>query len=315
MSAASVHEPVLKEEVLEGLRVRPGGRYIDGTLGGGGHSRALLEASAPDGRVMGMDRDPEALARTVGALASFGDRFVPVRDNFAAMGARAEACGFEAPDGVLLDLGVSSDQLDTPERGFSFRLDGPLDMRMDPEAGVPVREWLGSVEEGTLVEVLRRLGEEPKARRIARGILRAREEGRLGGTAALAEVVERAAGGRRGARTHPATRTFQALRMAVNDELGALAEGLEAGIGLLAPGGRMAVITFHSLEDREVKRRFRDHEGREVSLYEGGSRWEGALPRVRRVTRKPLTAGEVERGRNPRARSAKLRVIEKLEDV
>lgn len=313
MAMASVHEPVLKTEVLDALRVMPGGRYIDGTLGGGGHTRALLEASAPDGRVMGMDRDPEALGRAEKALACFGDRFTGVRDNFAAMAERARERGFEAPDGILLDLGVSSDQLDTPERGFSFRFDGPLDMRMDPEAGVSVAEWLADVDEATLVDVLRRLGEEPRARRIARAMLRARDEGRLRGTASLAEVVERAVGGRKGARIHPATRAFQALRMAVNDELGALADALEGGIGLLAPGGRMAVITFHSLEDRDVKRAFRRHEGREVSLYQGGSRWEGDLPKVRRITRKPLTAGDEERGRNPRARSAKLRVIEKME--
>jgi 16S rRNA (cytosine1402-N4)-methyltransferase len=305
----------MPEEVIEALQVRPGGQYIDGTLGGGGHTRALLEASAPNGRVMGIDRDPDALIRTRSALAGFGDRFVPVRGNFAEMEALAASNGLDAPEGILLDLGVSSDQLDTPERGFSFRADGPLDMRMDPEAGESVLEWLAAQTEVELVQVLRTLGEEPQARRIARAILKARDADQLTGTASLAAVVEQAVGGRKGARIHPATRTFQALRMAVNDELGSLDTGLESGLRMLVPGGRMAVITFHSLEDRAVKQTFRAHEGREVSLYEGGSRWEGQMPRVRRITRKPLTASDAEREQNPRSRSAKLRVIEKLEDV
>jgi 16S rRNA (cytosine1402-N4)-methyltransferase len=311
MTESTVHASVLLDEVLEALAVFPGGRYIDGTLGGGGHTRAILDASAPDGRVMGIDQDPDALERTGRFLEGYGDRFCAVHGNFAEMEELAEENGFSEPDGILMDLGVSSDQLDTPERGFSFRFDSPLDMRMDPTSGTPVSEWLEDVDHGTLARTLRELGEERQAGRIANAILKARDEGRLTGTAELAAVVEKAVGGRKGNRIHPATRTFQALRMAVNDEMGVLKTGLESGISLLKPGGRMAVISFHSLEDREVKQTFRRHEGREVSLYQGGSQWEGDLPRVKRVERKAKVAGAEERDRNPRARSAKLRVIEK----
>lgn len=313
MSTLTVHEPVMKSEVLEDLDVRPGGRYIDCTLGGGGHTRALLEASAPDGRVMGIDQDPDALERTGRVLASYGDRFCPAHGNFEAVAALVEKHEFDSPDGILVDLGVSSDQLDTPERGFSFRFDGPLDMRMDPTLGMPVSEWLGIVDESQLAHVLRTLGEERQSRKIARAILEAHRAGELTGTAALAEVVEKAVGGRKGSRIHPATRTFQALRMAVNREMEVLRTVLEEGIRLLPENGRMAVITFHSLEDREVKHTFRRHEGKEVSLFQGGSEWRGDPPRVRCVRRKARMAGDEEVAHNPRARSAKLRAIEKKE--
>lgn len=303
----------MKLEVLEGLGVRPGGVYIDGTLGGGGHSRAMLEASAPDGRVLGIDQDPDALERGGRLLSSYGDRFRAGHGNFADLRGLASEAGFPEPDGILLDLGVSSDQLDTPDRGFSFRFEGPLDMRMDPTAGLPVSEWLEGEDEASLTDVLRRLGEERQARRIARAVIAARDRGDLTGTAALAAVVERAVGGRKGARIHPATRTFQAMRMAVNREMEVLGAALEEGLELLRPGGRMAVITFHSLEDREVKRAFRRHEGREESLYQGGSEWRGEPPRVRRVGPQPRIADPEETARNPRARSAKLRIIEKQE--
>jgi 16S rRNA (cytosine1402-N4)-methyltransferase len=305
----------MKEEVMEALNAVPGGRYIDATLGGGGHSQALLEASGPDGRVMGIDQDPEALDRTGHFLGVYGDRFQPVHGNFSQLQSLAEENGFSEPDGILMDLGLSSDQLDTPERGFSFRFEGPLDMRMDPTRGQPVSEWLQGVDLDELTGVLRRLGEERQARRIAIAILKARDEDRLTSTRALADVVEQAVGGRKGNRIHPATRTFQALRMAVNREMEVLEEGLEAGIAALKPGGRMAVITFHSLEDREVKHCFRRHEGREVSLFQGGSEWRGDLPRVKRVWRKARMARAEEIDRNPRSRSAKVRVIEKMEDL
>lgn len=310
MSDTTTHEPVLLEEVLEGLAVRPGGKYVDATLGGGGHTRAILEQSAPDGQVLGLDQDPDALERTRERLKEYGDRFQAKRGNFEDIERLIrEEEGF-VPDGILMDLGVSSDHFDRPERGFSFRAAGPLDMRMDPDQGLSAAEWLDGVDENELVNALRVFGEERQARRIARAILEARQAGRLNTTTELADVVERAVGGRRGAKRHPATRTFQALRMAINRELDVLETGLAGGLALLEPGGRFAVITFHSLEDRMVKQTFRRHEGHEASLPQGGSEWRGDLPRVQRITRKPRVASEEEVGRNPRARSAKLRVIE-----
>jgi len=313
MARLTVHEPVLKNEVLDGLNVRPGGRYIDATLGGGGHTRALLNASAPDGKVLGIDQDPDALERTGKLLADFGDRFQSVHGNFSDMATLAEGKGFSNPDGILMDLGVSSDQLDTPERGFSFRFEGPLDMRMDPTSGVSVAGWLQSVSLDELTDTLRRLGEERQARRIAIAILNARDLDQLTDTLSLANVIEKAVGGRKGRRIHPATRSFQALRMEVNREMEVLEEGLEEALTFLPDGGRLAVITFHSLEDRAVKHTFRKHEGKDVSLYQGGSEWQGKLPRVNRVWRKPKMAEAEEQSRNPRSRSAKLRVIEMKE--
>lgn len=313
MSTLTVHEPVLKAEVLEGLQVRPGGCYIDATLGGGGHASALLEASAPGGRVMGIDQDPEALARTGVLLDGYGERFQAVHGNFSDIAVLARKQGFDRPDGILMDLGVSSDQLDTPARGFSFRFAGPLDMRMDPTRGMRVDEWLDGVDVNELTDTLRRWGEERQARRIALAVIKARDAGALTDTLALAQVIEDAVGGRKGSRIHPATRSFQAIRMAVNREMEVLADGLAGALSLLPPGGRLAVITFHSLEDRAVKQFFREHEGREVSLYQGGSEWQGERPRVASVWRKARIPGEAEQGRNPRARSAKLRIVEMKE--
>lgn len=313
MTSTTVHEPVLKTEVLEGLHVQSGGRYIDGTLGGGGHTRAMLEASAPDGCVLGIDQDPDAIERTGRLLESYGARFQTVHGNFSEIAELADSNGFSQPDGILMDLGVSSDQLDTPERGFSFRFKGPLDMRMNPRAGLSVGEWLHGIDLNELTDVLREWGEERQARRIARAVIKARDDGKLTDTLALAHVIEEAVGGRKGNRIHPATRSFQAMRMAVNCELDVLDEGLSKALSILPPGGRLAVITFHSLEDRAVKHMFRRHEGRDVSLYQGGSEWQGDLPRVERVWRKPQVATAEEQERNPRARSAKLRVIQMKE--
>ncbi len=307
---STTHEPVLKEDVLEGLAVRPGGRYVDATLGGGGHSEALLEQSSPDGTVLGLDQDPDALARTGRRLERFGDRFEALRGNFEDIADLVRQQGGPAPDGILMDLGISSDHLDRAERGFSFRFEGPLDMRMDPDSGLSAGEWLAGVEEDELVRVLRTWGEERQARRIARAILGARQQNRLHTTLELADVVERAVGGRRGAARHPATKTFQAIRMAVNREMEVLEKGLNGSLSLLPVGGRLAVITFHSLEDRMVKHTFREHEGKEESLYQGGSVWRGTYPRLTRVSRKPRVADEEERKRNPRSRSAKLRIVE-----
>lgn len=309
-----MHVPVLLHETLEALDPRPGRSYIDGTLGGGGHAEAILRASSPDGRLLGLDRDPAAIERCRERLAPFGSRFEAVHAEFASIAEVARARGFDPADGILLDLGVSSFQLDEPERGFSFRADGPLDMRMDPTRGPTAAELLAGYGDDwrSLAALLRELGEEPQAGRVARAILAEQAKAPIETTARLAETVERALGGRRGAARHPATRTFQALRIAVNGELDQVAAALEAALPLLAEDGRMAVITFHSLEDRAVKRAFAAHEGREVSLPLGGSRHEGAVPPVRRLTRRPAVPSESECAANPRARSAKLRAVERV---
>ncbi len=307
-----MHRPVLLEEVMDWMQVREGGHYVDATLGGGGHAEALLERSGARGRLLGLDADPEAVARCRERLARFGDRAVVVHARFSGMVAPARAHGLGEVDGILLDLGVSSFQLDEPGRGFSFRAEGPLDMRMNPQDAVPARELVRTLGEAELARLLRELGGEPEARRVARRIVRERERAPIDTTTRLAAVVAAAKGGRRGGR-HPATRTFQALRIAVNRELEELDEGLEAALALLRPGGRLAVIAFHSLEDRRVKQCFRAHAGRWVSLAEGGRRREGAAPPVRRLTRKPVEPGDAERAENPRSRSARLRVAERRE--
>jgi len=310
------HIPVMLEEAMEALQVRPGGRYCDATVGGAGHARELLERSAPDGRLLALDRDPSALRHAGEALAGYGDR-VTLRQ--ANLGDAAEVARREelAPlDGFLLDLGVSSHQLDTPERGFSLSADGPLDMRMDPGAGRPAAELIAELDEPGLARVLRELGEEPPpaARRIARAIKRAEAQGALRGTADLRRVVEEAVGGRgpRSGKIHPATRTFMALRLAVNDELGSLQRFLESFDEALRPGGRVAVIAFHSLEDRAVKERF-VRLARPCVCPPGlpvcGC---GLRPRLRLLTSRPLRPGEAELAVNPRSRSARLRVAEVL---
>jgi 16S rRNA (cytosine1402-N4)-methyltransferase len=296
------HIPVLLAEVLAGLAPRPGGRYIDGTLGGGGHAAAILEANAPDGRVLGIDADPAALAAGAKRLADFGDRVVLAHGNFRDLGQLARANGFEPADGILLDLGVSSHQLDTPERGFSFMADAPLDMRMDPTGGETAADLVDELSESELADLIYRYGEERGSRRIARAIAAARRTGRIATTKALAEIVARALGGRHG-KIHPATRTFQALRIAVNRDLESLENALPQAVELLAPGGRLAVIAFHSLEDRIVKQFFRAESG--YAGAEGPSR-------LRIITKKPIEAELAEARANPRARSAKLRIAEKL---
>lgn len=301
-------------EVLSFLSPRPGGIYVDGTLGGAGHARMILEASAPDGVLVGFDRDPEALAAARHRLAPYGDRVKFVRANYAAMNEVLAALGIHAIDGFLLDIGVSSHQLDTAERGFSFQVDAPLDMRMDPESGATAADLVNGLSLDELARIIREYGEERWAKRIASFIVKAREErGAIEGTMQLVDCVKGAIP--RSAweeRIHPATRTFQALRIAVNDELGSLERGLAAGIELLAAGGRGVVISFHSLEDRIVKTVFR--------RYAQGCTCPkmlprcvcGNKPRVRILTGKPVMAGDDEVAANPRARSAKVRAVEKL---
>lgn len=307
-----VHVPVLLEETVARLATSPGGWYVDGTAGAGGHAAALLAAAGLDARLLALDRDAEAVALARAALAPFAGRAIVERANFSEMAEVAARHGIRGVKGILLDLGVSSMQLDVPERGFSFAGEGPLDMRMDSRQELTAAALLNRLAPEELADVLRRYGEEPMARRIARAVAAALARGEpLETTAQLAELVSKAKGGRRG-RTHPATQTFQALRIAVNGELAALEKALPAALDLLAPGGRLAVISFHSLEDRMVKQFMAAHEGRMESLAKGGSRWSGQLPRARRVVRKPIGPSEEEVARNPRSRSAKLRVLERM---
>ena len=308
----SMHVPVMLQEVLTALQVRSGGRYIDGTTGGGGHTEALLRASDPDGRVLALDRDPEAVDRVTRQVATFGSRCVVVQGNFSALKRLAVQNGFESVDGILLDLGVSSFQLDEAQRGFGFAREGPLDMRMDQTQGLSVEKLIQTATEEELARLIWEYGEERDSRRVARSLVRAREKDSIQTTTQLAEIVHRAKGGRRG-RIHPATKTFQALRIAVNEEFDHLHQGVGATVDIVRTGGRVAVISFHSLEDRIVKRAFAAHVGRNESLPLGGTQWVGTLPAVSWVQRKPITPTDAEIHRNPRSRSAKLRVIERKE--
>lgn len=308
-----MHRAVLLTEVVTWLGPRPGGVYIDGTAGSGGHARAVAECMTGTGKLLVLDHDAEALDRARQALGERAESCTFVRANFADIGAVARENGFERVDGVLLDIGVSSNQLDDPERGFSFMHDGPLDMRMDRRGSRTAADLVNTLPENELSDVLWRYGEEPRSRAIARAILKRRATAPFRRTGELADVALGIYGGRRG-RIHPATRSFQALRIAVNDELGALERGLEGGLDLLAEGGRMVVISFHSLEDRIVKHCFAQHQGRWESLPAGGRSWAGQCPPVRVLTRKPVTATDEECEVNPRARSAKLRAAERKND-
>ncbi|MBC8206873.1 MAG: 16S rRNA (cytosine(1402)-N(4))-methyltransferase RsmH [Kiritimatiellales bacterium] len=305
-----MHVPVLLNETLDLLVTNPAGTYIDGTLGRGGHSREILKRLSLAGRLIALDRDIEAIERTEKMFKPFGEHVQRLHGNFADMKELCGQIGVTEVDGVLFDLGVSSPQLDVAERGFSFGKDGPLDMRMDQTQGRSAADWVNEEDEQILADVIYRFGEERDSRRIARAIVQAREDQRIERTLELAEIVERAKGGRRGP-THPATKTFQALRIAVNAELENLEAGLEAGLSMLREGGRMAVITFHSLEDRMVKEFFKRHMVKHESLQQGGERLIYDEPAVRLVNRKPLTATKDECSQNPRSRSAKLRVAER----
>jgi 16S rRNA (cytosine1402-N4)-methyltransferase len=305
------HEPVLADEALAGLAVRRDGCYVDGTYGRGGHSARILACLGPEGRLLALDKDPAAVAD---AQQRFRDdfRFAIRHADFEDMRELAGAhFGGRAVLGVLLDTGVSSAQLDRAERGFSFMHDGPLDMRMNIEQGMTAAEWLGRVSEAELASTIRRYGEEPAARRVARAIVAARQRQAITTTGQLSEIVARAVPEVHGRRTHPATRVFQAIRIAVNDELGALERGLAAALALLAGGGRLVVISFHSLEDRIVKR-FIARESQGDPAYRGLPAipaW--AQPRLKPVGRL-VRPGAAEIERNPRSRSARLRAAEKL---
>ncbi len=301
------HIPVLYDEVMRLLNPRPGGRYIDGTVGASGHAAGILEASGPDGRLLGLDADADTLAVARKRLACFGERVTLVHANFARMGEVARAHGFDLVDGVLLDLGLSSMDVDDAPRGFSFLREGPLDMRYDRSRGQTAADLVNTLSEAALADLIYRYGEERRARAIARRIVERRP---LHTTIELAAVVAEAAKGRPG--LHPATRTFQALRIAVNDELGALEAALNAAIMLLKPGGVLAVIAFHSLEDRLVKQTFRREARDCICPPKQPVCTCGHRATLKLLNRKPIVPGADEIARNPRSRSAKLRAARKL---
>jgi 16S rRNA (cytosine1402-N4)-methyltransferase len=309
------HLPVLVDEVIEMLAPAPGSLHIDATLGGGGHTERILEAANPDGRLLGLDADPAAIARVEARLRpTFGDRLVLRQANFRELERIAPAAGFGAVDGCLFDLGLSSFQLADRERGFGFRAGGPLDMRFDTSRGVPAAELLATLDVAELTALFRRYGEEPKAGRVARAIVDARRVGPIASAEELAGLIERVLppNPRQPRRTHPATRVFQALRIAVNEELEALEAGLHAALELLRPGGRLVVLSYHSLEDRIVKRFFQAERRGCVCPPEVPVCVCGRNPRLRLVTRRSLTPSAAEIAANPRARSARLRAAERL---
>ena len=292
-----VHVPVLLQEVLKALAPRSGGVYLDGTLGDGGYTEAILNASEPDGRVLGLDLDPGAIDAVRARLAAFGDRFMPVHAGFQHVRTVLESQGLSALDGAVLDLGLRSGQVDDPARGFSFRFDGPLDMRFDASRGDRAIDLLRRISAKQLEEILATYGEERYCKKLARGILAALDRGALETTLDLAELISKLVGGRRG-KIHPATRTFQALRIAVNQECENLDKALEDIPEFLAPEGCLCVVSYHSLEDRPVKLAFR-------ARKRDSARWLIETPR-------PIRPSVEETRANPRARSARLRVLRAL---
>ncbi|UYN89762.1 MAG: 16S rRNA (cytosine(1402)-N(4))-methyltransferase RsmH [Anaerolineales bacterium] len=302
------HLSVLYKETLEALAPRSGGLYVDGTLGAGGHAGGLLEGSHPGGQLLGLDVDPTALALATQRLAPFGERAHIRQGSYADLAQHLAALGWPVVDGILLDLGASSMQFDQAERGFSFQKEGPLDMRFNPAAGRSAADLVNTLPEGELADLLYEYGEERQSRRVARAIVAARP---LHTSTELAAVVAKALGGKRTG-LHPATRSFQALRIAVNAELDSLAAVLPQAVAALKQGGRLAVISFHSLEDRQVKQYFRQ-ESRDCICPPGQPVCTcGHIASLRELTRKPVLPGEEEIQANPRARSARLRVAEKL---
>ncbi len=298
-------------ECLDALITDPKGIYVDGTLGNGGHAGEIFKRLEAGGTLIGFDRDIDAIERVKEKLfSSEGKRVELVHDNYAHMAEQLDRLGIDKVDGLLLDLGVSSFQLDVAERGFSFQQDAPIDMRMDQTQGQTAGELVNTAPEAELADLIYRYGEDRASRRIARAIVEARGKNEIRSTLELAAIVERAKGGRKGKKTHPATQTFQALRMAVNDELGGIEQVLETMIERVVDGGRMVILTFHSLEDRMVKQFFGRHVPREESLQQGGVRRIYEEPAVKWIGKKPRTAAEDEMAVNPRSRSAKLRVVE-----
>jgi 16S rRNA (cytosine1402-N4)-methyltransferase len=306
------HIPVLLSEVVESLRPVDGGTYIDGTFGAGGYTRAILEAA--DCSVLALDRDPNAILGSQSLKHAFGDRLTVVESRFSELDFVAREQDVVPVDGIVLDIGVSSMQLDEAERGFSFQADGPLDMRMS-SSGTSAADVVNTSDEEDLANILYVLGEERRSRAIARAIVKLRAEAPITTTRQLAEIVSRAVGGRRGDPQHPATQTFQALRIYVNDELGELARGLSAAERSLKPGGRLVVVTFHSLEDRIVKRFLQERSGKESqgSRHLPAQSIKSEPPSFEIVNRRPLTPQKEELEVNPRARSARLRAAVRTE--
>lgn len=307
------HLPVMLDEAVAALRCRSGGIYIDGTAGGGGHAFKILEDSSPDGKLVAMDADEDAIKETSRRLKSFGERAMVVHENFSAMRAVLASLGINQVDGILLDLGVSSHQLDDAVRGFSFTLDAPLDMRMDISLGTSAYDLLNTLPREELETIIREYGEERMARRISTAITRRRTMSPIRTTKELAGIVAGAfTHERKHGRIHPATRTFQAIRIAVNDELNNLQKAMEEGIDILRTGGRFCVISFHSLEDRIVKQSFSESEKGCTCPPDLPVCVCGKKPGLKIITKKPLMPGETEIRENPRARSARLRVAERI---
>jgi 16S rRNA (cytosine1402-N4)-methyltransferase len=308
MDATYPHLPVLYQEILTAIQPRSPGKYVDCTLGAGGHAQGILEQSAPDGRLLGFDLDPAAIEIAARRLESFGNRADLRHASYTSLQGELKKLGWQSVQGVLLDLGVSSMQFDRPERGFSFREDAPLDMRFNPDQGASAADLVNTLDEVELADILWRYGEERSSRRIARQIIAHRP---LKTTRQLAELVKRDYGGKPG-HIHPATRTFQALRIAVNAELEALEEVLPQAVSALAPGGRIAIISFHSLEDRIVKQYFQRESQDCICPPEQPLCTCGHRASLKVITKHPITASGSELENNDRARSAKLRVAEKL---
>jgi len=309
MTHDDTHVPVLYDEVLELLQPRPGGRYLDGTVGAGGHAQGILRASAPDGKLLALDRDAEAIAFARQRLAEYDQRVTLVKASYADMAAIAGRCGFDDFDGILLDLGLSSRQLADGQRGFSFLREGPLDMRFDASQGPTAADLINNLSEAELADIFWRYGEERRSRKWARVIVANRP---LTTTTQLADLI--AAQVKRRERIHPATQLFQALRIAVNNELEVVGQGVLAAVALLRANGRLAVISFHSLEDRLVKQTFRELSRDCICPPEQPICTCDRQPVLRLITRKAVQAGAEEIAANPRSRSARLRVAEKIGD-
>ncbi|MDK2887691.1 MAG: rRNA (cytosine1402-N4)-methyltransferase [Thermoanaerobacter sp.] len=309
-----VHQPVMLEEVVAWLNPQDGGTYVDCTVGGGGHAAAILEKSGPEGHLIGLDQDPLALEAAARRLAPYGERVTLVKENFVNLARVLDELGVAAVNGVLFDLGVSSPQVDVPERGFSYHHDGPLDMRMDPSSPCTAADLINKLPEEELAGIIARYGEERWARRIASFIVRKRQQGPVTSTLQLVEIIKEAIPARyRRSGPHPARRTFQALRIAVNRELEVLPGALDQAVDLLAPGGRILVITFHSLEDRIVKNLFR-RRANPCTCPPGFPQCTcGQKPALRVLVPGGITPSPEEIEANPRSRSARLRVAEKLQ--
>ncbi len=306
------HIPVLVNEITTALRCREGGIYVDGTVGGAGHAQAILEATAPGGILVGIDRDGNALREAKKRLADFSDRVSLIKGNFADIKDILLGLGINKVDGILLDLGVSSHQLDAPERGFSFSQEAPLDMRMDQDRGMGAHTMVNTYPEEKLADIIWEYGEERMARRIARAIVFRRRSASIETTTELASVIASAMPARmKRLKIHPATRTFQAIRIAVNDELENLKRGINSGVEMLNSGGRLAIISFHSLEDRIVKEAFALAAKSCICPVDLPVCVCGKQTQLKVIIRKPITAGEAEMAANPRSRSAKLRAAER----